>query len=62
MHNIYATAACRSAIKEGNVIDSETAISLIKDIFALEEPHCPHGRPLWIELTKEKLYELIKRT
>ena len=62
MHNIYATAACRSAIKEGNILDSETAISLIKDIFALEEPHCPHGRPLWIELTQEKLYELIKRT
>ena len=62
MHNIYATAACRSAIKEGNVIDSETAISLINEIFALEEPHCPHGRPLWIELTREKLYELIKRT
>ena len=62
MHDIFATAACRSAIKEGNVLDPETATNLIKDIFALEEPHCPHGRPLWIELTQEKLYELIKRT
>lgn len=62
MHNIFATAACRSAIKEGNILDSETATSLIKEIFALEEPHCPHGRPLWIELPREKLYELIKRT
>lgn len=62
MHNIFATAACRSAIKEGNILDSETATSLIREIFALEEPHCPHGRPLWIELPREKLYELIKRT
>ena len=62
MHNIFATAACRSAIKEGNILDRETATSLIKEIFALEEPHCPHGRPLWIELPREKLYELIKRT
>lgn len=61
MRHILATAACRSAIKEGHVLDSETAIALIKEILALPDPHCPHGRPIWIELTKDKLYELIKR-
>ncbi|NIZ46872.1 DNA mismatch repair endonuclease MutL [Entomospira nematocerorum] len=59
---VYATIACRQAIKEGTYLDDEAAMTLIRDTFALEQPFCPHGRPLWIELTQEQLYKWIKRT
>ncbi|NIZ18636.1 DNA mismatch repair endonuclease MutL [Entomospira culicis] len=58
---LYATIACHNAIKEGEYLDDQGAIDLIKATFALAEPFCPHGRPLWIELTREQLYKWIKR-
>ncbi len=62
IRTIAAYSSCKAAIKEGHYIDSSTAEHLIKDIFALPDPHCPHGRPVWTELTKENLYQLVKRT
>ena len=62
IRTIAAYSACKAAIKEGNVLDYGTAQKLIFDIFALPEPFCPHGRPLWIELSQAELYNLIKRT
>lgn len=62
IRTIAAYSSCKAAIKEGHYIDSSTAEHLIKDVFALPDPHCPHGRPVWTELTKESLYQLVKRT
>ncbi|MGL4524596.1 MAG: DNA mismatch repair endonuclease MutL [Spirochaetia bacterium] len=58
---IFANIACKKAIKEGEIIDNETAHNLIHATFALKEPFCPHGRPLWIEINRQQLYEWIKR-
>ncbi len=54
--------ACRGAIKDGNILDPSTAESLLQDIFALEDPHCPHGRPLWSKISKKELFEKVRRT
>ncbi len=62
IRTIAAYTACKSAIKEGHYLDEVTACELIRDVFACPDPHCPHGRPLWIEFSKEQLYSLIKRT
>ena len=62
MRNFLATCACKSAIKEGTYIDEFTAKDLIKQTFELEDPHCPHGRPIWFILTQEELYQRVKRT
>ncbi|NIZ40633.1 DNA mismatch repair endonuclease MutL [Entomospira entomophila] len=59
---MYATLACRQAIKEGDYLDDQAAMKLIQDTFTLDQPFCPHGRPLWIELTQDQLYKWIKRT
>ncbi len=59
---IAAMAACRTAVKDGDVIDDAAAIDLVKKAFALPDPHCPHGRPCWTVVTKDKLFELVKRT
>lgn len=58
---LYDTLACRSAIKEGDPIDDIAANELIKGAFALEQARCPHGRPIWFELSQKELYELVGR-
>jgi DNA mismatch repair protein MutL len=60
--HIYATAACRAACKDGDMLDPLTARSLVERAFALAEPVCPHGRPLWIVMDREELFRRIKRT
>ncbi len=60
--HLYATAACRAACKDGDVLDTLTARNLAKTAFALGEPVCPHGRPIWIMLDREELFRRIRRT
>ncbi len=59
---VYASAACRAACKEGDVLDVGTARSIVTRAFALPEPVCPHGRPVWIRIDRDELYRRIRRT
>ncbi len=59
--SLFATISCRAAIKEGDVIDEHTAHELIVKVLGLELPRCPHGRPIWKEITREELYRAVKR-
>ena len=61
LKNLAATTACRSAIKDGHILDAQTAIQLLEQIFALEDAHCPHGRPIWTELSKDELFTRVRR-
>jgi DNA mismatch repair protein MutL len=58
---LYAQLACKSAIKDGEVLDRVTAEELIEKALELPEPRCPHGRPLWFELSREELFQLLGR-
>lgn len=58
---LYANAACKAAIKDGETLDRTTAENLIEQSLALPEPRCPHGRPLWFEVSREELYQLLGR-
>ncbi|MDC7222822.1 MAG: DNA mismatch repair endonuclease MutL, partial [Spirochaetales bacterium] len=60
--DLYAQASCKAAIKDGEVLDRETAIRLIGKAFLLPFPRCPHGRPLWFEISREELFQLVGRT
>lgn len=62
LKHTIATIACRSAVKEGETLDKESACALINEALALPDPHCPHGRPIWIELTEKELLSRIGRT
>ena len=62
IRNIAATCACRKAVKDGDILDRHTALSILKATFALPDPHCPHGRPVWTTVDKEALFAKIKRT
>lgn len=62
IRSIAAMTACKAAIKDGYILDSITAEKLVKQAFTLEDPHCPHGRPIYTVISREKLFELVKRT
>ncbi|MCR4733450.1 MAG: DNA mismatch repair endonuclease MutL [Treponema sp.] len=62
IRSIAAMTACKAAIKDGYVLDEDTAASLVEQAFTLEDPHCPHGRPIYTVISREKLFELVKRT
>jgi DNA mismatch repair protein MutL len=60
-YGFLAAAACRMAIKEGDRVDPVTAMELCNGARALAVPRCPHGRPIWHELTRESLLRLVDR-
>jgi DNA mismatch repair protein MutL len=56
-----ATYCCRAAIKDGDWPDDETAFELGKQALALPQPRCPHGRPVWTEISREALFKAVRR-
>lgn len=62
LYQILASAACRAACKDHAILDPITQQRIVAQAFALPEPICPHGRPIWIVLTREELFKRIKRT
>lgn len=62
IRSIAAMTACKAAVKDGYVLDDITATRLAEQAFTLENPHCPHGRPIYTVISREKLFELVKRT
>ncbi|HAF86909.1 MAG TPA: DNA mismatch repair endonuclease MutL [Sphaerochaeta sp.] len=59
---LYAIVACHAAIKGGDNVDRTTAIELLKKVFALEDPTCPHGRTFVVRLNKDELARAVGRT
>lgn len=62
LYQILASAACRAACKDHTLLDPVTQQRIAAQAFELPEPICPHGRPIWIELTREELFKRVKRT
>lgn len=54
--------SCRGAIKANHYLSVEEASYLIRALDGLEDPfHCPHGRPVFVEVTEYTLEKLFKR-
>ncbi len=58
---LYAVVACHKAIKQGDPLDRTTAINLLKQVFELDDPVCPHGRTFVVRLQKRELMEAVGR-
>jgi DNA mismatch repair protein MutL len=58
---IFADIACKKAIKDGSPVDPLAACEIIQAAFAMENPRCPHGRPLWFEISREELFRKVGR-
>jgi DNA mismatch repair protein MutL len=56
-----AACCCRAAIKDGDHLDDETAFELGKEALLLPDPRCPHGRPVWTEISREALFKAVRR-
>ncbi len=61
LRSVRAMAACRAAVKDGDILDEVAATELIARALSLPEPRCPHGRPVWTRITREQLYRLVRR-
>jgi len=62
LDSIWVRHACKSAIKAGTPLDTASAIKLILQWLATEEPdNCPHGRPSVIHFDSNDLEKLFKR-
>lgn len=60
--SIWVRHACKSAIKAGTPLDRASAIKLLLQWLATEEPdNCPHGRPSVIHFSSSDLEKLFKR-
>jgi DNA mismatch repair protein MutL len=57
-----ATLACRAAIKDGGYLDNAASLALARAALSLPDHHCPHGRPIWTEISREGLFRAVKRT
>ena len=62
IYSVAAMIACKAAVKDGYILDRKTASDLAKEALTLQDPHCPHGRPIWTTLTKEQLFARVRRT
>ncbi len=62
IRSIAAMTACKAAVKDGYILDDQATTKLVEAAFTLEDPHCPHGRPIYTVISREKLFELVKRT
>jgi DNA mismatch repair protein MutL len=62
LYSLAAKTACRGAVKDGTFLDAASAKDLAVQAFSLTEKTCPHGRPLWVEFSKDNLFRLIRRT
>ena len=62
IRSIAAMTACKAAVKDGYILDDQAATKLVEAAFTLEDPHCSHGRPIYTVISREKLFELVKRT
>jgi DNA mismatch repair protein MutL len=59
---LFATIACRSAVKDGDILDRITAEELARKALELPTPRCPHGRPIWKRVSRDELFEAVRRT
>jgi DNA mismatch repair protein MutL len=56
-----ATLSCHGAVKDGDYLDDGAALALAEAVLRLPVPRCPHGRPIWKELSREELFRAVRR-
>ncbi|MCL2557263.1 MAG: DNA mismatch repair endonuclease MutL [Treponema sp.] len=56
------TYCCHKALRDGDYLDDGAAAALAREALALPDPRCPHGRPVWTEISREALFKAVRRT
>ncbi len=54
--------ACKSSVKAHDVLNQKEMEALMEQLQACENPYsCPHGRPVFVKLTKREIEKMFKR-
>ena len=62
LHDMWATMACRAAIKANCPLTNDEALELVRQwINTKDARYCPHGRPTGIRLGVNELEKMFKR-
>lgn len=62
INEILERVACHGAIRAGMQLSREEMASLLDQLEVLDiNLHCPHGRPVWVELPLKELEKRFKR-
>lgn len=59
---LFAMISCRSAIKDGDKIDDISALEIADAVLAMDNPRCPHGRPILQLISRDQLFRMFGRT
>src|SRR5262249_18964580 len=60
--HVLATIACHSAVRVGQRLGPEQVRALLDSMDGVDvNAHCPHGRPVAVELTRARLESLFQR-
>ncbi|MBP5254333.1 MAG: DNA mismatch repair endonuclease MutL [Lachnospiraceae bacterium] len=58
-----ASMSCKAAVKGHDLLSTEEADALIRELLTLENPYaCPHGRPTIISITRAEMEKKFRRT
>jgi DNA mismatch repair protein MutL len=61
-YQLIQTTACKAAVKAGDRLTEQEAMTLIQDLSKLEDPyHCAHGRPTFFTVAKKDFEKNFKR-
>lgn len=61
-YHLIQTTACKAAVRAGDKLTQQEAMSLIEKLSKLEDPyHCAHGRPTFFTVTKKDYEKNFKR-
>lgn len=58
---VLADISCKLAVKDGEVLDHDAAVTIARESLAIDLQHCPHGRPLWYSVTREQVSAQVGR-
>ncbi len=62
IYYILATSACKAAVKAHDVLSVIEVEELRRQLLSLDNPyHCPHGRPIILEINQKDMEKLFKR-
>lgn len=60
--DVFYQMACKAAVKAHDRLDSTEIRRLLDDLQELDDPyHCPHGRPVIVQLTRRDLEKRFRR-
>ena len=60
---VFATMACHGALRAGDVVTREAALTLLGQLDAVDlHSHCPHGRPVLLRMSIAEIEQRLGRT